>query len=208
MCGRFNNHLSAMHGWADLLADWPTDEALRGYNIAPTRTISVVTKQGIRRARWGLVPAWSPEFTSKYPTHNARSETVAQKPTFRGAVQHGRSCLVPIAGYYEWQKKGDIKQPYYVHQPNNITVLAGYWEAWNDQESFTLLTEDAREALLGVHHRMPIMLTRAQAIDWLANPILDDIINTQNHQKMVFYSVDPRVNSARQEGVELIEPQA
>ncbi len=63
------------------------------YNIAPTQDSPVVrqTKDGGERElamlRWGLVPSWSQGPDSRYSMINARAETVATKPAFRGAFR-------------------------------------------------------------------------------------------------------------------------
>ena len=64
--------------------------------------------------RRGLVPSWwsKPLKEMKLATFNARVETVAEKPIFRGAFQRTR-CLIPASGYYEWHDASDGKQPYY-----------------------------------------------------------------------------------------------
>ena len=60
------------------------------YNIAPSQDIPIIrdTKDGpeLTLARWGLVPHWSKEPTTKYSTINARIETVAEKPTYHSLV--------------------------------------------------------------------------------------------------------------------------
>jgi putative SOS response-associated peptidase YedK len=48
----------------------------------------------------------------KLATFNARVETVAEKPMFRGAFQRTR-CLISASGCYEWHDAPDGKQPYY-----------------------------------------------------------------------------------------------
>jgi putative SOS response-associated peptidase YedK len=48
----------------------------------------------------------------KLATFNARAETVAEKPMFRGAFKRTR-CLIPVSGYYEWQDMPGGKQPWY-----------------------------------------------------------------------------------------------
>jgi len=72
------------------------------YNIAPSQNVPIVCDTGNGRelalARWGLVPHWSKEARTKYSTINARTESVAEKPTYREAFKHKR-CLIPATGF-------------------------------------------------------------------------------------------------------------
>ena len=91
------------------------------YNIAPTQDILVVRndpRDGQRAAtllRWGLIPSWSKEPGGGPPTINARSEPLAEKPTFPTAYRR-RRCLTPADGFYEWQQSASgskaKKQPF------------------------------------------------------------------------------------------------
>ena len=100
--------------------------------------------------RWGLVPSWSKTFDSKYATFNARLESVADKASYRSAWKHSQRCLIPMAGYYEWQaavarettnadansattraRNNSSKQPFYITDRNvGGLVVAGLYEAW------------------------------------------------------------------------------
>ena len=77
------------------------------YNVCPTTTIDTIVdadgKRRLERMRWGFVPCWwsKPLKELKLATFNARAETVAEKPMFRGAFKRNR-CLIPVSGYYEW----------------------------------------------------------------------------------------------------------
>ena len=87
------------------------------FNIAPTSNIPVVRETGenlynLDDMRWGLVPHWSGEPSTKFSTFNARAETAASKPAFRDSFKQ-RRCLIPASGFYEWKKQGSKKQPYY-----------------------------------------------------------------------------------------------
>ena len=49
---------------------------------------------------------------------NARSEGAAEKPSFRNAFRQ-RRCLIPADGFYEWQKLGKLKQPFFIGQSDD-----------------------------------------------------------------------------------------
>jgi putative SOS response-associated peptidase YedK len=85
--------------------------------------------------RWGLIPSWADDPGIGGRMINARSETVAEKPSFRRAFKEGR-CLIPEDGFYEWQKTNDGKQPYYFRMKSGHPfAFAGLWESWvGDQE--------------------------------------------------------------------------
>lgn len=205
MCGRFHNHVKAMHDWVDVLSEWPTDAA-RSHNVAPTQSVPIVTASASINARWGLVPRWEKAFSTKYPTHNARLETVAEKPSFRSPWKQSRTCLVPTGGYYEWRKEGSIKQPYFIHKPDDLLVFAGLWESWNNSYSFTILTTAATGAMAKLHHRMPVILDTEAAPLWLntgtsASNVLEQ---TSILGSIDYYPVSTAVNTSTNEGPDLI----
>jgi putative SOS response-associated peptidase YedK len=205
MCGRFHNHVKAMHDWVNVLSDWPSDAAL-SHNVAPTQSVPIVTASGALSARWGLVPRWEKQFSTKYPTHNARLETVAEKPSFRSPWKQSRTCLIPTGGYYEWRKEGGIKQPYFIHKPADLLVFAGLWESWNNSYSFTILTTAASEGMAGLHHRMPVMLDTHAARLWLNTGTSEAAVleQTNIHGSIDYYPVSTAVNTSTNEGPDLI----
>ena len=103
---------------------------------------------GERRAslmRWGLIPSWAVERSAGASTINARSETVATKPSFRESLQR-RRCLIPADGFYEWRRAGSRKQPYCFEVGEGTPfAFAGLWDRWQGRdgtvvESCTILT--------------------------------------------------------------------
>jgi hypothetical protein len=120
MCGRSTYKLT----WEEIVrlyrltSDQPPQNTRARYNVCPTTTIdTIVGQDGNRRLvpmRWGLVPSWWSKSLKdlKLATFNARAETVATKPFFRGPFKRTR-CLIPISGYYEWQDGPGGKQPWY-----------------------------------------------------------------------------------------------
>lgn len=75
------------------------------YNIAPTQDVlAIVERVGKRETRfyrWGLVPNWTDDLGLGAKMINARSETVFDKPAFRGPIR-SRRCLIVADGYFEW----------------------------------------------------------------------------------------------------------
>ena len=202
MCGRFFNHLQAMHDWLDILTNWPGDTDLLSYNLAPTQTAPVIAASGLMRARWGLIPSWSETFENKYATFNAKIETISSKPTFRNAWRRRQTCLVPTAGYYEWKTENNHKQPYAVHHPHGPLVMLGLWEAWHGQHSFTIITQEAQGELAKQHHRMPLIVDAKQASDWLKGE-MNPQLNTW--RELRYYPVDKRVGNTRNDDADLIK---
>jgi len=119
MCG----HFTQRYAWREVHDLYDLTGAARNlqahYNISPTDTVEVV-RSGDSGAnelvpmRWGLIPYWWKKPLKQLPaTFNARAESVADQPTFRDAFQRHR-CIVPASGHYEWIKRPDGKQPYFI----------------------------------------------------------------------------------------------
>ena len=194
------------------------------YNIRPTQNSLVLLMPAGRTGRllgrgmrWGLIPCWSKSAPAPKPLINARSETVADKPSFRAAFQQ-RRCLVPADGYYEWTKSRSGNQAYFFHLPEDQTFfIAGLWESWGGEtedpvESFTLLTTRANGFMSPYHDRMPVILPPSQRMAWLSGseallspqgrerffaPLADDVLRCHPVGKALDQGVD---------GPECVEP--
>lgn len=217
MCGRFANHVKDMGRWAEVLGDWPSD-IKTSYNVAPGADIATyISGENSSIAdcvamRWGLVPAWSKSPQTRYATFNARSETLADKPAYRGAWQQGRRCLIPVAGYYEWHTERGHKQPWYITAPQGeLLVLAGLWEQWSDGIlrifSCTVITRPAVEAISHIHARMPLIINPENADTWLSGQLVENeyLLVRSSSPELECYPVSTKVNNARNNGPELIE---
>lgn len=209
MCGRYANHVEAMYEWLDILKDWPAGIST-GFNIAPTQIIPATRAQGTYPMRWGLVPAWSKEPSPKYATFNARLESVSDKPAFRNAWRHSQTCLIPALGYYEWRTEQGVKQPYFIHAPEDqgVVVFAGLWEMREGHYSCTILTRESAGDLAQLHSRMPVMLTPGDAHSWLIEGAgaADLLRESKVHQDLQFHAVDRAVGNTRNQGESLIRP--
>lgn len=168
MCGRFaldtiEERLLEAFQISDSLGYVPS------WNIAPTQNLLAVRAtpngRGPARLRWGLVPRWAPDPSLGGRMINARSETAAEKPTFREAFAL-RRCLIPATGFYEWKKTpSHPARPYYFRPARGgVMALAGVWESWKRArgkpalETGAILTCAANDDVRGVHDRMPVIL--------------------------------------------------
>lgn len=142
------------------------------YNVAPTQTMPVITEDGLQLMRWGLIPVWAKDEKIGYKLINARSESLFEKPMWKGIVKKKR-CLIPANGFYEWQKQEDGKHPFYIH-PNDeeIFSFAGIWETWShdgkDWNTYSIITTEPNKEMEKIHNRMPVILHRDDESQWLS----------------------------------------
>lgn len=240
MCGRYATTQTSSTLNRDFEIDLPRAVPDTGaefepdYNMAPTKIAPVVI--GRRRddsdqlhrelvaARWGLIPSWAKDPSIGSRMINARTETVAEKPSFKAAFAK-RRALIPADGYYEWYtapltegQKKPTKQPFYITpKDGSVLAMAGLYEFWKDREagdwviSFTILTTSAEDALGQVHDRMPLFLERDAYDAWLdpAPRSTDDLLGLlvpAAPGRLDAFAVSTAVNNVRNNGPELIAP--
>lgn len=100
---------------------------------------------------------------------NARSETAAQKPTFRDSFAN-RRCLIPASAYFEWDHRTKPLMKYRFALPDApLLWLAGMYRFEPDSAFpvFTVLTRPAAEAIAPFHDRMPVIVPEALRERWL-----------------------------------------
>jgi putative SOS response-associated peptidase YedK len=216
MCGRFAFYSPAEATAALFGASLEAEPAAR-FNIAPTQDIAVIRRDEqkgttLTMVRWGLVPFWAKDPSIGNRMINARAETVAEKPSFRAAYRK-RRCLIPADGFYEWHTSDGKKVPWFISLKNAQTfAFAGLWESWLDKESgevletAAIITTEANEFMRRLHHRMPVIMESGETDAWLGgddNALAHAATNAPACQA---WPVDRRVNNARNEGQDLIEP--
>ncbi|RFZ75951.1 SOS response-associated peptidase [Lacrimispora amygdalina] len=164
MCGRYyieidNAELSSIIAAVERKEDVKTGE------IYPTNIAPVLSSNGTMTAmRWGF-----PKFDGKGEIINARSETAAEKNTFRRPMMEGR-CLIPASWYFEWEKRGSKKIKYALAPPDNSPVwMAGLSKIDHKtgESLFVVLTRPAWSGISFIHDRMPVILPREIHDEWL-----------------------------------------
>lgn len=185
----------------------------RRYNIAPSQMVACVRgmpesscREGVL-LRWGLVPSWAKDQAIANKLINARAETVAEKPAFRRSFRHKR-CLVLADGFYEWQREGRAKQPYFIRMNDERPfAFAGIWDHWvggdgQTIESCAMLTTEPNDLMATIHHRMPVILKPEDYGGWLDISLQDSskllrFLYSYPAADMVAYPVSLRVNNPR-----------
>lgn len=219
MCGRFGVTLSGTELAGALHAAWegaPLREPR--YNLCPSQHAPVLLRgedgPRLTMMRWGLIPFWAKEGTSKYAMNNARSETVAEKPAFRAAFR-ARRCLVPMSGFYEWHAAPGGKVPHWITGTDGeVLLVAGLWEEWRGHDAepvrtFTVLTTGANTFMSAIHDRMPVFVDGPDREVW-TDPDADadalaKLLRAAPDDRLRAHPVSTRVNSPRNDEPSLIE---
>lgn len=195
------------------------------FNIAPSQSVLTIStgnagKQA-RLMRWGLIPFWAKDAKIGYKMINARGETVADSRAFKYAFQK-RRCLIPADSFYEWQGSGKSRQPIRIMlKSEEPFAFAGIWETWTDKSvpdaepvlSCSIITTAPNSIIEPIHNRMPVILPKELEQDWL-NPgqedtgLLRELLLPYDPALMKTYRVSTLVNSAKNDGPELILPLA
>jgi putative SOS response-associated peptidase YedK len=177
MCGRFTltvDPAELQEAFGSFI--FPTQFSPR-FNIAPTQPILAVPNDAKNTADffvWGLIPSWAKDPAIANKLINARGETVAEKPSFRGSFKYKR-CLILADGFYEWKAQyGEkTKKPYFIHMKDrNPFAFAGLWDEWRSPDGGTLrtctiVTTEPNELMSTLHNRMPVILDAKDYEQWL-----------------------------------------
>lgn len=187
------------------------------YNVAPGQSMPIVVRNSPNRVvamRWGLIPSWSKEPRVQFSTINARAETIAKSPAFRGPFK-SRRCLAPASGFYEWRHTSQGKQPYCIRlKGDELFAFAGLYDVWHDLEgnelySYTVITTTPNDLVAPIHNRMPVILRQEDEQVWLdkeANPArLMSLLSAYPADEMEAYTVSRAVNNPANEGAELMQ---
>lgn len=234
MCGRYvtsdRGNLQALFDLDAVEDDTPEQK----FNVAPTTEVQLVVapdrgphdgKRIALGSRWGLLPRFAKDASFGSRTFNARSETMLEKPSFRGAVKKSRA-LVPATGYYEWQRAGQSKTPFFMHPKSGAPIaFAGLYSWWPQPDraedaddrwlmTNTIVTRESAGQLRELHDRMPVMVPRELWADWL-DPTIDDVASLVDavvaatlevSEALDMYEVDRAVGNVHNQGPELMAP--
>jgi putative SOS response-associated peptidase YedK len=235
MCGRFVSSSSPERIAEYFGAESKVESLGENYNVAPTNDIYgiVETPDGkleLQVFHWGLIPVWAKEAKIGQKMINARAETIAEKPAFKGVFKKHR-CIIPMDGFYEWAagveggpvtKAGKpAKRPHFIHRVDGEPLaVAGLWSEWRDKNagpdapwlhSASVVTTSANGTMSAIHDRMPVILPKAMWGMWLDPTnqnieVLSNLLVPAPDNLLTMHEVSSDVNNVRNKGASLIEP--
>lgn len=95
---------------------------------------------------------------------NARSESALEKKSFSDSILH-RRCIIPAAHFYEWDKN-KIKNTFTPLQGASL-YMAGFYNLFDNENRFIILTTAANGSMAPVHDRMPLLLPEEKVREWI-----------------------------------------
>jgi putative SOS response-associated peptidase YedK len=185
------------------------------YNIAPTQPIAIVRMdmdsalpdaRHFALVRWGFLPSFVKEPKDFPLIINARAETLAQKASFKHALQL-RRCIIIADAFYEWKRSGKSAKPFLIKRVDDAPLaLAGVWETWSgphgeEMETACIVTTSANAIMAPVHHRMPVILESENFDIWLNTRTYDikdalELMQPAGDDILHMYEISTRVNRA------------
>ena len=158
-------------GRSPLVHKWRQTSRVKDYGeMYPTDVVPVIapnksTDRAVFPMKWG--------YMGKSLLLNARTETAAQKPTFKEDWQK-RRCIVPASWYFEWEHRlgNDGKKHIgnkYMIQPKEATVtwICGLYSIEDGMPHFVILTREPGEEIRFIHDRMPLIMPEKLINEWI-----------------------------------------
>jgi putative SOS response-associated peptidase YedK len=176
MCSQFTQRFPR-HNLLETLKIIKDSGVLFDKKIMPYQTAYVIKaeNEGLvsENMNFSLVPGWAKEPRVKFATHNARLETISEKPTFKGAFVK-RHCVIPMNSFIEPIYLNEHAGNMVAFSSREIMYAAGIWEEWVDQKggevlsSFAIITSDPIPFVENVgHDRSPVFIPESLVETWL-----------------------------------------
>lgn len=176
MCGRYlvlsEDDYEEITNIVNEISEKYKESSVANGEVFPTKNVPVVYSHNGRNilsaAKWGF-----PNFKSNGVIINARAESVAEKPMFKGAFATKR-CILPANGYFEWLTHEDKKKTKYLIsvQGKRLFYMAGLYNMFTDKigivyAATTIITTNANPDIAFIHDRMPAILPDEAIGAWL-----------------------------------------
>ncbi len=190
------------------------------YNIAPgQKVLALAEREGINRVTelvWGLIPADAHHQAVGAGLFQVRQESLLEMEAMQERLEK-RRCAVMADGFFLWQKSNEGAQPWYIYLRNSIPfALAALWEVWSPRGeepiySCAIVTTTPNELVAPVHHRMPVILSRAGLAKWLNCEVTaaEDVLpfcQPCPGSEMEAHKVSSLVDNEKNDSIEVTDP--
>lgn len=115
----------------------------------------------LKEMNWGF-----PQYQKKGLLINARAETALERRTFCESVRH-RRCVIAARHFYEWDSEKN--KVTFFREDRPVLFMAGFYNCFQNEERFVILTTQANASVSPVHSRMPLILNEGELDDWIYN---------------------------------------
>lgn len=113
----------------------------------------------LEEMRWGF-----PQYQKRGLLINARAESVLEKRTFKDSILH-RRCIIPGRCFYEWDKEKN--KVTFRKEHDALLYMAGFYNVFEGENRFIILTTGANDSVKEVHERMPLLLNESELESWV-----------------------------------------
>jgi putative SOS response-associated peptidase YedK len=168
MCGRASQ--AQMRAYQEFIYEWQHPEsAVPRRNLRPTEPAWIVARRNdgeikTLEARWWCQRDGTGKFETKYPSFNARVDTMHSKTLWSDLIKKGQRCIFPVDSFYEWPVKGKGLPPVEIFVAGREPfALAGLWSRYYENRetrySFAVFTTEPNEFMKPIHEKaMPVVL--------------------------------------------------
>ena len=178
---------------------------IENYNAHPGQKLPVIKKykngNTLENLKWGVVPSWAKNRDFK-ALINARLETIDEKISFKKLIKNFR-CVAIADGFYEWKREDSKKTPYYFYRNDKKPI---FFPAIYENNEFCLITEEAKESLIQIHHRQPVILNQTDVNKYLNLELQGpNFLKNCKKPELVFHEISKDVNIPTNNTVSLIQ---
>jgi putative SOS response-associated peptidase YedK len=186
------------------------------YNVGKGKIATVIARVegalAVREMTWGLVPRWSKEPSTPYTTVTARLSKAPSSRIYAKAWKE-RHCVVPMTGYYKWDRQRKPPWPRFVQRRDGLALLAaGIWEHWEQEgqalDSFSLLTGPNPAIPSPLTPDGPVFIEPATALEWLAGGLTGPgaLERLSSRALLESYPVSRAIRDPERDDFTLLEP--
>jgi len=191
------------------------------YNISGRTPAAVLWRDdadgdGVRAGEftWGLVPTWSKTPETRYTTVTARLQRAPRSRIFRKPWER-QHCVVPMTGYYKWDRSVKPAVPYFIQaQDGRALLAAGLWETWTKGDAplrtFTILTHPNAAIPAPLVADGPVFLPHKDWSAWITESPWFPMryLTTQRQPALEAYRVSRAIRDRTRDDYTLLEPAA